>query len=910
MATVKYKVPSQAASGADTFSDAIVGLQITNGTNQLTNANFEIDKSIPEKDSKTFISEPFSDYVTLDDIKEEVYTGITTSTYSKEKDNKIKFKHSKENGNISLFGSLKERLDVSVKNLIKKYPAGVYIDGTTPGRFSNYTADNIVYNPITNITEFTVEYSMFYNPLDIVFISPKSDILPQSYNDIRNFFSSYTKYIIEINSNIYHVTYFEEPDSNNLVLLNVDGDCFSGNTGYTQSYLIRPNNGIVEEFYNSLDEMESMLINRETYPKFTAFFNVMNDDNISTVESVTWPVSFDNWNIKINGLSFTQYINQLNKIGETIDNYKSNLINRFLVAPQLFEFDTDDKKMDSIFQIYGQSFDRVKRYIDNIANMRNISYDGIDNLPDVLLKNMSETLGLNTVRLFESMNMNQSVYERNNSTYDGVSIGYNLTEAEYEVYRRLLNNLVYLFKSKGTRKAIEFFLKFIGAADPMIIINEYVYKVDGALPTIDIESDILKALTGTKYTNIATYDPISVRYSITTITGSTSLYRDQYPVDETTGLPRKITSSDDSIFFEMGAGWYKKTLDHRSFDILDEENSNLTSRVKTIKTKSKPFTFGEDYFDFYRSLPGLNYGYNLIPEVDNTKVSVEDDEYESRKTLNRKNIDVFLSAGQAIDYDIYRKLPIFEKYIMEIDTSIKTVDEFDLIDYNGDNLSYIEPGINTTFSNLVENMTFQQYMDNLLNFYISNSNVVKYQKKYTILENVFYNYNNVDIFKAYEYNAVNNYINSISPNWDNLIEQFIPATTLWFGGNLIQNSSFTRNKYQHLRNRSTNNELFELSVEILSMGCDGDYYSITATTNDIFSQQYMDGSININVYDDTNTFITTISGQYTIPTGNVFIIGTDQGSYQGTDTYYFELVVVYNQITFKSEMFEYTGDCV
>ena len=31
------------------------------------------------------------------------------------------------------------------------------------------------------------------------------------------------------------------------------------------------------------------------------------------------------------------------------------------------------------------------------------------------------------------------------------------------------------------------------------------------------------------------------------------------------------------------------------------------------------------------------------------------------KTLNRKNIDVFLSAGQAIDYDIYRKLPIFEK---------------------------------------------------------------------------------------------------------------------------------------------------------------------------------------------------------------------------------------------------------
>jgi hypothetical protein len=34
------KVPSQAASGADTFSDNLVGVQITTGTGQLTNTNF------------------------------------------------------------------------------------------------------------------------------------------------------------------------------------------------------------------------------------------------------------------------------------------------------------------------------------------------------------------------------------------------------------------------------------------------------------------------------------------------------------------------------------------------------------------------------------------------------------------------------------------------------------------------------------------------------------------------------------------------------------------------------------------------------------------------------------------------------------------------------------------------------
>ena len=45
----RRKVPSQAASGAETFSDSLVGRQITDGTSQLTNTNFAIDRLIPEK---------------------------------------------------------------------------------------------------------------------------------------------------------------------------------------------------------------------------------------------------------------------------------------------------------------------------------------------------------------------------------------------------------------------------------------------------------------------------------------------------------------------------------------------------------------------------------------------------------------------------------------------------------------------------------------------------------------------------------------------------------------------------------------------------------------------------------------------------------------------------------------------
>ena len=88
---VRYKVPSKAASGADTFSDSLVGVQITDGSSQLTNTNFAIDKIIPSKDSKDFKTTPFSEFLTLDTLKKEI-NAPTTQDGSIEKDSKIKFK--------------------------------------------------------------------------------------------------------------------------------------------------------------------------------------------------------------------------------------------------------------------------------------------------------------------------------------------------------------------------------------------------------------------------------------------------------------------------------------------------------------------------------------------------------------------------------------------------------------------------------------------------------------------------------------------------------------------------------------------------------------------------------------------------------------------------------------------------
>jgi hypothetical protein len=767
-----YKVPSQAASGADTFSDFLIGNQITDGSSQMTGGNFAIDKAIPEKDSKQFLTQPFSNFLTLDEINQEqpptsTIDGATSSSSSNNND--IKFNNDKNNADRSLYGSLKQRLGVAVADIIIKYPAAILADPTSPIGTNNHSAENSVFDAMMGSTEFMVQTSLLYNPLDVVLVEPNSNTAPSTDNDIRNFFSSYTKYVIDLNGNTYDIILYSEPDLNNRITLTVNGDPFNGTTGSTNSYLIRPNNGIVEEFYKTLDDLQTVLLNRTSSPIFNAGFNVPRETNggyntETITEYINWPVSRDGWNIQILGIDYDYYITKLSDIGDEIDEFKSNLIVRFLTSPQLFEFDTEEHKAEAIFQIYGQSFDQVKTFIDNIANMRNISYDGINNVPDILLKNLSETLGLSTVNLFDERSLQDSLYIRHDTQYAGIPTGTNLIEAEYEFYRRILVNLAQLYKSKGTRNAIEFFLKFIGAPDPMIRLDEYVYKVDGLLPSKDVEGDIRQAILGNKVSKIAQYTGFT-GYTLTQLTGSTSLDRNGYPVDEITGLPRKVVDPAGDMYFEKGAGWYKKTLDHRSPDILDVANSNLTGRTKTIKTMSKPFTYGEDYFNVFRSLPGLDYGYTLSSQIDNKKAEVTADDNISELTLNRKNINVFLSADRAIDYDIYRKS-------RNLELSFHT-----LMPQSG--------------------VTFAEFLDISLSKIIRNSNVVKYKDSYFDLSKVYVDYQKSIGFTPYQYISVNDFINRLSPYWVNIIEQFIPATTLWLGGNVIENGIFNRSKHKY-----------------------------------------------------------------------------------------------------------------
>jgi hypothetical protein len=779
MTIVKRRVPSLAASGNQTFTDSLVGVQITDGSSQLANTNFAVDKIIPEKDSKNFKTSPFSEFLTLDNLKTEEDVP-STQDGSIQKDEKIKFKGGIDDAGKSLYGSLKQRLNVSVGKIITKFPASILVDSDSLVKSSDYTASGITYNTGSTSTDFYVQKSILYNPFDVVLVTPSSNTTPVTKNKIRNFYSSYKKYVVDYSGQTYDVLNYTEPDTNNLIKLRVSGKPFGTGLTINDNFLIRPNDTINEEFFKNLDDLEELLLNRESNPKFTASFKVPRDSFDQTTTDiisvdVSWPLSRDGWNPQIIGTNYEYYVSKLSDLADEIDDYKSNLIVRFLTSPQLFEFDTEDRKAESVFQLYGQSFDRVKKYIDNIAFMRNVSYDGLNNVPDILLKNLSETLGLSTVNLFNEKSLKDTIHTRTDTQYSGVSIGKTLIEAEHEFYRRLLTNLAYLYKSKGTRQSLEFFLKFLGAPNQLIRINEFVYDVKSKI-NLNYASDIYETIQGTKTEFVITGYTGSA-FTGGTITGSTNLTLDEYPIDEN-GLPRKVTSLNSDIYFQKGSGWNNITLDHRSSNIIDTDLSSgsfvdgvfqLTGRTKTIKTKPKDYTYGEDYFDSFRTLDGLDYGFELEKRIDNKKVSVSDNETLSKFILNRKNIEVYLVPSQGIEYDIYRQ---------------------------GRNEEL-------TFGNLAPQttLTFENFMGTALSQVITNSNSVKFSKSYTELTKVFYEYSTNTGFTPYNFTSINEFINKMSPYWIQVVEQFVPATTLWTGGNLIGNNIFNRSKYDYRKPR-------------------------------------------------------------------------------------------------------------
>ena len=841
MANNKFTCPPQTASGAGTFSDNLVGFQLVAGGG-LTQGNFEFSTGITEKTNRTFTTGAFSNPINLEGL------GVNSVIQSRvifENNFKVypNFDISQVT-NFTSYGSMVKRISTSVETIINKFPAALEVTFMDENYLTGATATNIQYNPILNETSLELNVSRIRNPFDIDFTvnaTRNLELREIQVSPLRNMTTQFTKYSLYFSGVGYDVVFIDPTTSltSGVLKIYLNGDVFSGKTEIYDDLVIRPNDFEVNRVFNdSLDEVQRFLLNRNVIPVYTATFQVPKDNDNGSYyienKKITWPL-YGNWNLDILTNSFTSYLTTLNEVSVNFDGYQTNLVSRFLTTDSLKEFDTSDQKIEKILQIYGRSFDETKKFINALAYMNSVNYNTGNDIPSQLLKNLSQTLGWATnMSPISNDDFLSSVFGQKNidkSSFSGVGQAQTPDELNYQYYKNLVLNSAYLFKSKGTRKSIETLMSLIGAPEALVEFNEYVYLSDQRINMSDFNRQYANISGGTYSKRIPTiengytFQIQGVTYSGFTTTTSledVTLTSNDYPVDSD-GYPSS-TVNNDSYFFQMGAGWFESTPKHRSLEKVDLTNSVFTGSNPNYQTKLAPFTYGQEYLNVYRKFPYIDLGFNIRQTIDNNKSWV-DDEVGNRSNLdgqynalyftesenlviNVKNIDLYLNPGQGLLYDVWYmsrqyNYPIPNEGLNYVPPTY--CDPYPTTIYpNKGNID------NTVINPKPNNKTFFEFAQT---FWKNTINVRNRQfatdggtSGYPTLTSIYWNYLESESLVGiqndnFTYKTMIEYINGLGDSWIRLVEQMIPASTIWNTGVKLENSIFHRQKFIWRRQR-------------------------------------------------------------------------------------------------------------
>ena len=829
MAIKKFTCPPQ-ASAQGSFSDNLVGFQLTSGGG-LTQGNFEFTTGVSEKVNREFNTGTFSNPINLNSL------GVNSVAQSKaifENNFKVypNFDLSQVT-NFVQFGSMTKRMSVSITLIISKFPAGIEVNELGSDYTKGSTATNITYYPESDQTSFEINVSKIRNPFEVDFTTNSTRNLQLKeikVSPLRNMTVEYANYSVYYKNQGYSVKRIIPTNSLTSGTLKIffEGNPFSGASETKETLIIRPNDQQVSKvFSEEFDEVEQFLLSRNTSPIYTAKFQIPSEANdgtyLLTTQNVTWPKD-GRWNLDIRTQLFTNYLLKIDEVANFFDQYTSNLISRFLVTGAIKDFDTIDQKVEKSLQIYGRSFDDTKKYISALAYMNSVNYNVSNDIPSQLLKNLAKTLGFNTdISPITESGFLDAVFGQKNSEpsdFTGVATPGTPAELNYQYYRNLCLNAAFLFKSKGTRKAIEVLLRLIGAPDALVDFNEFVYVADQRIKLTQFDQKFANISGGTYIESVSVLDPTNLfsifgvqytGYTTNYVIDDVNLNKSAYPVDEE-GYPM-APEDTESYFYQIGSGWFESTPQHRSPAKTNTTLSVFTGNNPNYQTSLIPYTYGQEYLNRFRKFPYMNLGYNLTPVSDNNKSWVDDEigfrrnvdgnlnaiyyTNSEKLVLNVKNIDLFMNPGQGLVYDVWYmsqqyNYPIPNQGLNWVQPTKCNPNPYSMYpDRGGVDWTEINPQPKQkTFFEFAQ--TFWKNTINVRNRQFFGS--------YPTLESIYWRYLESQEIAgvqndSFNYRSMIEYVQGMGDYWIRLIEQMIPATTIWNTGVRYENSIFHRQKF-------------------------------------------------------------------------------------------------------------------
>lgn len=192
------------------------------------------------------------------------------------------------------------------------------------------------------------------------------------------------------------------------------------------------------------------------------------------------------------------------------DRNNSNVITN--LVPQQFFYLEDERNtnvLKNLLYLMARQFDELKVKIDQFSKLLTANYTDFNQTPDALLADALRFWGWDSKGSFLNKEAFQHFFGydvltpsgsltgtyapparlNNQAQYDNQRLDTVLEKIKSEFWKRTLNNLIYLYKTKGTRESVEALLRVYGLDDRLVKVKEYGLKHDVEIETHRIQSE-------------------------------------------------------------------------------------------------------------------------------------------------------------------------------------------------------------------------------------------------------------------------------------------------------------------------------------------------------------------------------------------------------------------------------------
>tara|TARA_Y100000593_G_C4323364_1_gene345234 strand:- start:3947 stop:10747 length:6801 start_codon:yes stop_codon:yes gene_type:complete len=281
--------------------------------------------------------------------------------------------------------------------------------------------------------------------------------------------------------------------------------------------------------------------------------------------------------------------------------YDTTNINSIKENVPNYIMDLDESKTLEIFlSVLGEHYDLLKVYIDNYLNLQKRDYGKNEGVPGKLLKLIGDTFGWKFVNT-ESL---KTLMEN----YIGGSIGNETYEdLTHYIWKNILNNLIYIYKTKGTENSIRALLSCFGVPPEIITVNEIGGTDNKMIQESPGELDLLLPLN--QQEGDITYNTVNSYLQFLNFGGGNNNFEVDWN-STNTGLTDGVefmfsglsTTSDEILLKSSGSGteerWNLKLLPSASSDTKSYLEFQLnTSHYGGSAIATNKVSMSSDYLD-------------------------------------------------------------------------------------------------------------------------------------------------------------------------------------------------------------------------------------------------------------------------------------------------------------------------